>query len=414
MNGTYVDINNGRQSFKAYLTVPETGHGPGIILCQEIFGVNEVMRKQADYLAEEGYTVIVPDLYWRQQRGVELGYTPEDFEKAFKLYTEFSEDLAIEDIQSCIQFLSESEACISTEFGIVGYCLGGKLAYLAGCRLAKIKTAVSYYGVGIEKSLSELNQLKGTLILHMPELDEFCPESIRHQIINTAKSYPDVQTFVYPAVGHAFARVGEDHYNKPASDLAHGRTIAALRKALGPDYDLEALWEEHVCYEFETRNVPQTMATMVAEPYVNHIPTMTGGVGYAQLSRFYRHHFIYNNPKDMALTPISRTVGASQLVDEFIMSFTHDEEIDWLIPGIKPTGKFVQIPMLGVIKFRGPKLCHEHIYWDQASVLVQLGILNPQGLPIAGEETALKLLDERLPSNTLMDSWASSEGKAID
>ena len=155
------------------------------------------------------------------------------------------------------------------------------------------------------------------------------------------------------------------------------------------------------------------MATMVAEPYVNHIPTLTGGVGYKQLSRFYRYHFIHNNPKDMKLTPISRTVGMTQVVDEFIMSFTHDEEIDWLIPGIAPTGKYVEIPMLGVIKFRGPKLCHEHIYWDQASLLVQIGKLDPTGLPIAGVETARKLLDESLASNTLMPTWSSSEDRPI-
>ena len=101
----------------------------------------------------------------------------------------------------------------------------------------------------------------------------------------------------------------------------------------------------------------------------------------------------------MKITSISRTVGSTQVVDEFIMSFTHDAEIDWLLPGVKPTGKYVEIPMLGVIQFRGSKLCHEHIYWDHASVLVQIGLLDPTGLPVAGVETARKLLDEDLPSN---------------
>jgi carboxymethylenebutenolidase len=151
----------------------------------------------------------------------------------------------------------------------------------------------------------------------------------------------------------------------------------------------------------------------VDPPSVNHIPTLTGGVGSKDLSRFYRYHFIHNTPADMRLTPISRTVGASQVVDEFIMSFTHDREIDWLLPGVAPTGKYVEIPMLGVVKFRGPKLYHEHIYWDQASVLVQVGLLDPAGLPVAGVETARKLLDESLPSNTLMPSWPTSEGKPI-
>ncbi len=155
------------------------------------------------------------------------------------------------------------------------------------------------------------------------------------------------------------------------------------------------------------------MATMVPQPYVNHIPTMTGGVGSRELARFYRYHFVHGNPQDMSLTPISRTVGASQIVDEFTMSFTHDREIDWLLPGVAPTGRFVEIPMLGVVKFRGPKLYHEHIYWDQAS-LVQIGLLDPAGLPVAGAVTAHKLLDESLPSNTLMPSWAASADLPIE
>ena len=196
--------------------------------------------------------------------------------------------------------------------------------------------------------------------------------------------------------------------------IAHERSISALRKAVGPDYDLEALWEEHIRPEFDARDVKATMATMVAEPYVNHIPTLTGGVGYQALSRFYRYHFVHNNPQDIALTPISRTVGLTQVVDEFIMSFTHDQEIDWLIPGIPATGKFVEIPMLGVIKFRGPKLCHEHIYWDQASILLQLGVLDATGLPIAGAVAAHKVLVDNLPSTQLMPTWPSSAGKSID
>jgi len=141
---------------------------------------------------------------------------------------------------------------------------------------------------------------------------------------------------------------------------------------------------------------------MVAEPYVNHIPTMTGGVGYKALHAFYTNHFVNSNPPDTSLVPISRTVGATQVVDEMLFCFTHTTEIPWMLPGVKPTGKRVEIPLLAVIKFRGNKLYHEHIYWDQASVLVQVGLLDAKLLPVAGIETARKLLDETLPSNTLM------------
>ncbi len=180
-----------------------------------------------------------------------------------------------------------------------------------------------------------------------------------------------------------------------------------------PGPDLVALWEAHCRYEFETRDVDATMATMVPDPYVNHIPTMTGGVGHDLLKRFYKYHFIGGNPPDMALHPITRTVGTGRVVDEMVLSFTHTTEIDWMLPGIAPTGRKVEIPLVAIVQFRDGKVAHEHIYWDQASVLVQIGLLDPKGLPVAGVETARKVLDKTQPSNTLMARWASSVGKPI-
>lgn len=177
--------------------------------------------------------------------------------------------------------------------------------------------------------------------------------------------------------------------------------------------DLVTLWDAHCRHEFETRDVDATMATMVAEPYVNHIPTMTGGVGHDQLKRFYKYHFITGNPPDFRLTSISRTIGEDRIVDEFIMHFTHTTEIDWLLPGVKPTGRDVSIPAVAIIQFQGDKLVHEHIYWDQATVLVQVGLLDPAGLPVAGAETAQKVADKTRPSNELMARWATSEGLPI-
>ena len=164
--------------------------------------------------------------------------------------------------------------------------------------------------------------------------------------------------------------------------------------------------------EFFTRDADKTMSTMVSEPYVNHVPTITGGTGYKELHRFYKHHFIPQMPEDTNLVPISRTVGADRLVDEMLFSFTHDQEIDWMLPGIPPTGKYVEIPLIAVVCFRGDKLYHEHIYWDQASVLVQIGVLDPTNLPVAGIETAQKVRDETSPSNMLMARWAESADAA--
>jgi carboxymethylenebutenolidase len=181
-----------------------------------------------------------------------------------------------------------------------------------------------------------------------------------------------------------------------------------------PEHDLVALWEQHCRYEFATRDVDATMATMVEEPYVNHVPTMAGGVGHDELKRFYKYHFIGANPPDTTLTPISRTVGADSVVDEMLFSFTHTSPIDWMLPGIAPTGRKVEVALVAIVQFRDGKLVHEHIYWDQASVLVQIGKLDPKGLPVAGAESARKVVDKTLPSNTLMqDEWQRSEGKPI-
>jgi carboxymethylenebutenolidase len=180
------------------------------------------------------------------------------------------------------------------------------------------------------------------------------------------------------------------------------------------DNDLEALWDAHCRCEFDTRDVDATMATMVDEPYVNHIPTMTGGVGHDELKRFYKYHFIGVNPPDFRLTSISRTVGRDRVVDEFIVHFTHTTEIDWMLPGIAPTGRGVEVPTVAIVQFDGDKLVHEHIYWDQASVLVQIGILDPAGLPVAGGETARKALDKTAPSNVLMgQTWMRSASQPI-
>ena len=150
---------------------------------------------------------------------------------------------------------------------------------------------------------------------------------------------------------------------------------------------------------------------MVSQPYVNHIPTLTGGYGQAELHRFYKHHFIPKSPKDMRNIPISRTVGADRVVNEGVLCFTHDTEIDWMLPGVPPTGRYVEVGLVGIDTFRGNKLVHEHIYWDQASVLVQTGLLDPEGLPVAGIDAAKKILDPSLPSNAMMQRWRESEGK---
>jgi carboxymethylenebutenolidase len=172
---------------------------------------------------------------------------------------------------------------------------------------------------------------------------------------------------------------------------------------------LQQLWEEHVRHEFATHNTEDTLATMVEDAYVNHIPVLTGGVGKDELREFYSKRFIPQMPPDTEMTPISRTIGNDQLVDEMVFKFTHTIPMDWMLPGIAPTGKRVEVPLVAIVRFREGELAHEHIYWDQASVLVQLGLLDAGTLPVAGVESARKALDPSLPSNALMDRANRSE-----
>src|SRR5438046_4846696 len=165
---------------------------------------------------------------------------------------------------------------------------------------------------------------------------------------------------------------------------------------------LRQLWEEHVRHEFATHKPEDTLATMVEDAYVNHIPVLTGGVGRDELREFYSKRFIPQMPPDTEMTPISRTIGKDQLVDEMVFKFTHTIAMDWMLPGIRPTGKRVEVPLVAIVRFRDGKLAHEHIYWDQASVMVQSGLLDPARLPVVGIESAKKVLDPSLPANELM------------
>lgn len=160
-------------------------------------------------------------------------------------------------------------------------------------------------------------------------------------------------------------------------------------------HDLETLWDAHTKYEFAEPDVEATLATMVEDAYVNHIPVMTGGQGKSALRMFYGKDFIPCMPPDFTLTDVSRTVGEDQLVDEMVISFTHTVDMPWILPGIPPTGRHVAVPLVAIVRFRDGKLAHEHIYWDQASVLKQIGLLDSPKLPAFGAETARKVLQSK-------------------
>ena len=157
-------------------------------------------------------------------------------------------------------------------------------------------------------------------------------------------------------------------------------------------------FQKHVGAEL-AGDLDTTMATMSADPHLNHVPTMAGGVGRDGVRNFYRDHLVGKFfPPDVKMTSVSSTVGDTQIVDELFITFTHTTVIDWLLPGVAPTGKPVEMAVAVVVGFKDDKITHEHIYWDQAGVLVQVGLLDPQGLPVTGAESARKVLNPKLPA----------------
>lgn len=161
------------------------------------------------------------------------------------------------------------------------------------------------------------------------------------------------------------------------------------------------VFQKHVAAEL-AGDLDTTMATMSAEPHLHNVPTMVGGVGYDGVRRFYRDHLVGKFfPPDATMTPVSRTVDEHQIVDELVIGFTHTTVIDWMLPGIAPTGKKVEVAFAVIAGCKDGKITHEHIYWDQATVLVQLGLIDPKGLPVVGAESARKVLDPKLPARQL-------------
>jgi carboxymethylenebutenolidase len=170
--------------------------------------------------------------------------------------------------------------------------------------------------------------------------------------------------------------------------------------------DLAAMFDAHVKAEFRDLDLEATMSTMTTDPYVHHVPTITGGNGSAGVRDFYRNHFIGLWPDDTQTRQVSRTVGENQVVDELRMTFTHDRRLDIMLPGIPPTGRRITVPVVVVVGFEDGRVSHEHIYWDQATVLVQAGLLDPSGLPVVGSEQAEALLDQGRPKNELFGGGA--------
>ncbi|RBR11049.1 uncharacterized protein FIESC28_09194 [Fusarium coffeatum] len=355
------------------------GHGPGLVILHPdsdkhleiVQGVPSVLVKWA----EEGYAVI--EIQARALKGDVLR-------------------TAVEALRGCEGFIKGSK------IGLISYDpeLWNKVAStLDG---SDIVGAVNY---------TNSASLQTSPTIH----------TLTHIAANTAKISRNGKstTYSYPtAPSHLFAVPFSSEFNYTTESVSHTRNLTFLKPLMnGPYFDLEDIWDEHTYYEFADRSVEHTMSTMVQEPYVNHVPTLTGGVGRASLTNFYRDNFIFLNSVDTELELTSRTVGIDRVIDEFIYKFTHDRTIDWLLPGVPPTFKKMEIPFTAVVNIRGDRLYHEHIGWDQGTVLAQLGLM-PQYLPfpypVEGQEEQTNDWQPPAPESISSESCQTNQAAIVD
>jgi carboxymethylenebutenolidase len=232
MSGEYLTIPTSDGEFKAYVARPSAKSAPAVVVIQEIFGINDTVRGVADWLASQGYLAIAPDLFWRIEPGVELtDKSQAEWERAFALMNAFDIDKGIEDIQATLDVARKTPGG-DGKAGVVGYCLGGKLAFLAATR-TDADASVAYYGVGLDTHLAELERLSRPLALHIAEEDEYVDKAAQERILTAVKNHADIAVFTYPDRNHAFARSGGAHYHAADAETANARTLDLFKEALG-------------------------------------------------------------------------------------------------------------------------------------------------------------------------------------
>ena len=230
--GERITITTDDGAFRAYVVRPSHSPAPAVVVIQEIFGVNQVMRDITDGLAAEGYLAICPDLFWRIEPGIDITDQSEaEWKRAFELFNAFDVEGGVKDISATIDLIRADPGC-SGKVGAVGYCLGGQLAFLTATR-TDADASASYYGVGIDGRVAEAEKLVHPLLMHIAEEDEFVPKAAQQIILNALKDHPQVEIHTYAGCDHAFARVGGAHYNEAAAKLANGRTLTFFKKHLG-------------------------------------------------------------------------------------------------------------------------------------------------------------------------------------
>ncbi|HEX2560797.1 dienelactone hydrolase family protein [Phenylobacterium sp.] len=219
-------------TMSAYVAWPGRSPAAAVVVIQEIFGVNQVMRDITDGLAAQGYLAVCPDLFWRIEPGIDITDQSEaEWKKAFELFNAFDVDKGVQDIAATLADIRADSTC-NGKVGAVGFCLGGQLAYLTATR-TDADAAVSYYGVGIENRLGEADKITKPLLMHIAEEDQFVPKAAQAQIVGALNAHPQVTIHTYPGRDHAFARVGGEHYDEHDARTAGERTLAFFRQHLG-------------------------------------------------------------------------------------------------------------------------------------------------------------------------------------
>ncbi len=231
MTGQDISITTPDGEFGGYLASPTAGRGPGVVVIQEIFGVNDFVRATADSFAAHGYFALAPDLFWRIEPNIRLtDKTDAEWKRAFDLMGKFNIDSGVKDIQAAITQLRQLPG-VTGKVGTVGYCLGGLLAYLSATRTDS-DASVGYYGVNIHQMIGEAKTIRHPLLLHIAASDEYVPPEAQKQIVEGLAGNAQATTYVYPNMSHAFARMGGAHYDQANADLANGRTSTFFRQHL--------------------------------------------------------------------------------------------------------------------------------------------------------------------------------------
>ncbi|MFC0401024.1 dienelactone hydrolase family protein [Paraburkholderia rhizosphaerae] len=396
------------QSFTGYIALPTQDCAPGVVLLHDTFGIDEHTKAIARRYAEEGYLVVVPDLYWRLSPRASFSRRGDGDTHAHDYERRLDLEHALDDINSTFEALREYPAHRG-KVGVLGFGLGGKLAVLAAAH-TDVDCAVGYCGAALEGYLHEARHLRCPLVLHLAGRVASASETLVRGKIRAAFEYrPGVSIYEYEC-GESFTVPGPG-FDRTSASLAYSRSLSLLKKTMGPIYGIERVWKRHTYHKYVTRDADAVMETMVADPYFNDVPTMTGAIGHESLRRFYIEQFMYSIPPDARHVPVSFTVGTDRIVDEFVMGCTHTCEMHWMLPGIEPTGKYFEVAMVAVICFRGDRIDNLHVYWDQATVLAQIGKLDAEGLPVVGIQSARKVLDIARPSDSLLPGMSGADDK---